>query len=230
LKALLLAAGLGTRLRPVTNNIPKCLVPIKGRPLLSYWLQILVEGGCFPLLVNTHYFADKVEDYIKGSEYQSYVTVVYEKELLGTAGTALKNREFFGANPFILIHADNLSKFDVRAFIARHQARPAGCVMTMMTYITPTPQTCGIVQLDERGVVTAFYEKVANPPGNLSNGAVYILEPEIFEFLLGLNKTVIDFSTEVLTHFIGRIYTFHNDLYHRDIGTLESYSQAQEEF
>lgn len=163
MKALLLAAGLGTRLKPVTDNIPKCLVPLNDHPLLSYWLSLLTKGGCHPLLVNTHHFADKVEEYVKASEYRSYVQTVYEKDLLGTAGTVLKNRDFFGAEAFMLVHADNLSLFDVHAFIEQHQARPAGCEMTMMTYITPTPETCGIVELDKGGVVKSFYEKVSFP-------------------------------------------------------------------
>lgn len=226
MKALLLAAGLGVRLRPVTDNIPKCLVPIQGRPLLGYWLRMLVEAGCHPLLVNTHYFADRVEDYIKVSGYQEHVQTVYEAELLGTGGTVLKNRGFFGNEPFMLIHADNFSVFDVRAFIARHKARPSGCEITMMTYITPTPETCGILGLDKQGVVQAFYEKVKDPPGNLANGAVYILDPSVLAFLGNLKKSTIDFSTEVLPHYLGRIYTFHNDVYHRDIGNIESYQQA----
>ncbi|MBF0504237.1 MAG: nucleotidyltransferase family protein [Candidatus Omnitrophica bacterium] len=230
MKALLLAAGLGIRLRPVTDNIPKCLVPIQGRPLLAYWLRLLIEGGCQPLLVNTHYFADKVEGYINGSEYRSCVKTVYEGELLGTGGTVLKNRSFFGCDPFMLIHADNLSQFDVRAFIARHEARPAGCAITMMTFATPTPESCGVVELDDQGVVQAFHEKVKNPPGNLANGAVYILEGSVFDFLESLNKSKIDFSTEVLPYYLGKIYTFHNDVYHRDIGTLESYILAEKEF
>jgi mannose-1-phosphate guanylyltransferase len=229
LKALLLAAGLGTRLKPITDRIPKCLVPLQDRPLLSYWLSLLTKGGCQPLLVNTHYFAKKVEDYIKASEYHDFVQTVYEEELLGTGGTVLKNRAFFSSEAFMLVHADNLSLFDVRAFIARHQARPSGCEITMMTYITPTPETCGIVELDNKGVVKSFYEKVSYPPGNLANGAVYILEPTVIDFLAGLKKDKIDFSTEVLPYYLGRIFTFHNDIYHRDIGNLESYEQALKE-
>jgi mannose-1-phosphate guanylyltransferase len=82
--------------------------------------------------------------------------------------------------------------------------------------------------LDERGVVKAFHEKVPNPPGNLANGAVYIIEPTIFSFLQSLNKEIIDFSTEVLPHYVGHIYTFHNSGYHRDIGTIASYKLALE--
>jgi mannose-1-phosphate guanylyltransferase len=230
LRALLLAAGLGTRLRPLTDSIPKCLVPIHGRPLLDYWLEMLTEAGVTPILVNLHYFADRVREYIAGSGYQNDALAVYEEDLLGTAGTLLKNRDFFGEEPIMLVHADNFSSFDVSLFIARHKARPAGCVITMMTFSTPTPESCGIVELDGDGIVQRFHEKVASPPGDLANGAVYILEPEIIDFLAGLSREVIDFSTEVLPHYLGRIYTFHNNTYHRDIGTMESYKKALGEY
>lgn len=230
MRALLLAAGLGIRLRPLTDTIPKCLVPINGRPLLDYWLEMLTAAGVGPLLVNLHHHADAVRAYLAGSAYREQVVTVHEEELLGTAGTLLRNRAFFADRPVMLVHADNLSRFDVRAFLARHAARPAGCELTMMTFVTATPQSCGIVEIDEREVVVAFHEKVATPPGNLANGAVYILESTLFDFLSSLRKDVIDFSTEVLPHYIGKIYTYHNSIYHRDIGTLESYAAALEDY
>lgn len=230
MRALLLSAGLGTRLRPLTNTLPKCLVPIHGRPLIEYWLELLSDSGVAPVLVNLHYFEDKVRAYIEKGPYSSIVRTVYEEKLLGTAGTLLKNRDFFENKPLMLIHGDNLSRFDVKAFIMRHANRPPGCEITMMTFTTPTPESCGIVELDEKGVVQSFHEKVQNPPGNLANGAVYILEPGIFDFLEGLGREVMDFSTEVLPHYIGRIFTFHNGVYHRDIGTMESYMTAEREW
>ena len=102
--------------------------------------------------------------------------------------------------------------------------------MTMMTFTTTEPELCGIVELDERGVVKKIFEKVENPPGNLANGAVYILAPSVMNFLISLNSKMIDFSTEVLPHFLGRINSFHNDIYHRDIGTAESLRVAQHEY
>lgn len=226
---MLLAAGLGTRLRPITDSIPKCLVPINGKPLLEYWIELLCNGGVKPILVNLHYLADKVRDYIVASRFKDVISTVYEEELLGTAGTLLKNRKFFNNETLMLIHADNLSKFDVGAFIEHHKGRPAYCEITMMTFAASSPESCGIVELDEHGVVQAFHEKVNNPPCNLANGAVYIIEPSIFEFLEDLNKETIDFSTEVLPHYIGRIFTFYNDVYHRDIGTMASYEVVLEE-
>ena len=230
MRALLLAAGLGTRLQPLTDNIPKCLIAILGKPLLEYWISMLYNGGVFPLLVNLHHHAHKVSNFIDKSQYRKFVTAIYEEKLLGTGGTLLKNRSFFGNESLMLVHADNLSIFDVRAFISSHRNRPPGCEITMMTFKTPTPRTCGIIETDEMGCVQAFHEKVANPPGNMANGAVYIVEPSLFNYLESLNKEFIDFSTEVIPNFIGRINTFHNDIYHRDLGTLESYEAACREY
>ena len=230
MKALLLAAGLGTRLRPLTNTIPKCLVPIQGKPLLEYWLIMLTKAEVFSILINLHHKAEAVRSFVLNSPYASKVSLVYEEKLLGTAGTLRKNRAFFDNEPIMLIHADNISQFDVNAFIEHHQNRPSSCEITMMTFTCPIPQHCGIVELDEQGIVQAFYEKVSNPPGNLANGAVYILETSVLEFLNKFEKEVIDFSIDVLPYYIGRIYTFYNNNYHRDIGTLESYETAQREF
>jgi mannose-1-phosphate guanylyltransferase len=229
MKALLLAAGLGTRLQPLTDHLPKCLIDIDGKPLLEYWITMLYQGGVYPLLVNLHHHADKVANFIRNSPYSAFVTTVYEDHLLGTGGTLYKNRGFFAdepEEPFMLVHADNLSIFDVQAFVNSHRSRPAGCEITMMTFKTPTPHTCGIIETDAKGRVQAFHEKVADPPGNIANGAVYIVEPSIFDYLAGLNREFIDFSTDVIPHFIGRINTFHNDVYHRDIGSIESYEAA----
>ncbi|HLG37813.1 MAG TPA: sugar phosphate nucleotidyltransferase, partial [Nitrososphaera sp.] len=102
-----MAAGYGTRLRPMTNTIPKCLVPIKGRPLLEVWLESLTRASIGPLLVNTHYLADQVEAFIEASPYREQVRLVHEPELCGTAGTLIANLDFFKGEDGLLIHADN---------------------------------------------------------------------------------------------------------------------------
>lgn len=228
MKALLLAAGLGTRLRPLTLDVPKCLVPINGRPLLEYWLEMIFNAGFGSVLLNLHHLPEKVRLFIENSPYKDRVTLVYEKQLLGTAGTLFHNREFFGNDRILLVHADNFSVFNMDAFVRSHQCRPKGCEMTMMTFRTDSPQSCGIVELDKNNVVQGFHEKVMDPPGELANGAVYLLEPSIFDFLKTIKQDEMDFSKHVLPRFIGKIYTFHNDQYHRDIGTLDSYNKAQE--
>ena len=208
MRAILLAAGLGTRLRPLTNTIPKCLVPIKGKPLLGIWLERLTQSGIGPFLVNTHYLAEQVNAFLEASLYRESVTLVNELELCGTAGTLIANLGFFQGEDGLLIHADNFCLADFTAFQHAHLKRPLDCVMTMMTFRTENPSTCGIVELDEHGVVISFHEKVANPPGNLANGAVYILSAELLERMGDDLKTVKDFSSEVLHRFVGQIYTY----------------------
>ncbi len=227
MKALLLSAGLGTRLRPITNTIPKCLVPINGKPLLEYWLENLSNAGIEEFLINTSYLSEQIEAFVKDSQYQEKITLVHENELLNTGGTIVKNSNFFDDKPFMLIHADNLSFCDFKSFINSHNDRPKNCELTMMLFHTDNPSSCGIVELDSSNRVIKFHEKVKNPPSNIANGAVYICEPSIIEFCINLDKKNIDFSNEVLPKYMGKINTFLNDIYHRDIGNIESYALAQ---
>ncbi|MEN4045790.1 nucleotidyltransferase family protein [Sulfurimonas sp. NWX367] len=230
MKALLLAGGLGTRLRPVTDFIPKCLVPVHGKPLLDYWLENLSAAGVDEFLINTSYLAEQVLAWKEKSSFCEQITLVHEEQLLNTGGTLLQNQNFFDEEAFFLIHADNLSFCDFQAFVNAHKTRPKICEITMMTFKTDTPSSCGIVELDEKEIVQHFFEKVENPPSNLANGAVYICEPTLFPFLKSLHKKNIDFSLDVLPHFMGKIYTYENRVYHRDIGTVESYALAQIEY
>lgn len=226
MKALLLAAGFGTRLRPITDTIPKCLVPIDGKPLMEYWLDELSTVGIKEFIINTHYLHEQVEQYIKNSKYKDRIILMHEDELLLTGGTILNAKKYLLDDSFMVVHADNLSFCDFDAFINNHKNRPNECEITMMTFQTDTPESCGIVELNEKNVVIGFHEKVNEPPSNLANGAVYIFEPCVLNFLESLQKNKIDISTEVIPSYIGRIFTYENNLYHRDIGSVESYNIA----
>jgi mannose-1-phosphate guanylyltransferase len=100
----------------------------------------------------------------------------------------------------------------------------------MMTFSTDAPESCGILELDQQGIVCNMHEKVKTPPGNLANGAVYILEPEVVNAISSLQQDTIDLSTDVIPQYFGKIATFHNDEFHRDIGTLSSMQRAEQEF
>jgi len=226
MRALLLAAGYGIRLRPLTDTIPKCLVPIKGRPLLEIWMERLREAGIGPFLINTHYLAEQVEAFIGSSIFKDQVTLIQEKELLGTAGTLIKNLDFFQGKEGLLIHADNYCLADFNDFMQAHLNRPQECVMTMMTFRTDAPRNCGIVEIDSRGVVFDFHEKVESPPGNLANGAVYILSKELLKRLRIDFHSVTDFSNQVLHQLVGYIYTFETKNIFLDVGTPEAYAKA----
>jgi mannose-1-phosphate guanylyltransferase len=230
-RALLLAAGFGTRLRPLTNTVPKCLVPVHGRPLLDYWLDLLFRHGDVErAVINTHYLADAVRDFVAASRWRDRISLVHEEELLGTGGTLIANTTLLGAGPILVAHADNLTDFDLPEFQIAHAKRPIGAVMTMLAFRTDDPRSCGILELDASGLVRAFHEKVADPPGNLANAAVYIVEPEIIKAATSLGKPFVDLSTEVIPHFVGRILAHETRGYHRDIGNLQSLARAHEEF
>lgn len=230
MKAILLAAGLGTRLRPYTDTAPKCLVNIQQKPLLSYWLELLFVGGVDQVLINTHYLADLVKAFVESSPWRENISLVHEQELLGTAGTILENKEFFEEEAVLVAHADNLTRFDVKAFFEAHRARRPGVEITMMTFTTDQPESSGIVECDQHGIVTQFHEKSSVFKGNCANAAVYIVDFSVVRWLETLGKKMIDMSTEVLPHYLGRMQTFHNANYHRDIGTPKSLQLAEIEF
>jgi len=205
-------------------------VPIHGKPLLAYWLDLLLPGGIERVLINTHYLAGKVQEFCASSPWRNRIALAHEAALLGTGGTILANRAFFGGNPFLVAHADNLTRFSVADFIRAHRERPPGAAITMMTFTTDSPQSSGIVETGDLSLVRQFHEKVKNPPGDRANAAVYIMEPEVLDFLASLGKRVIDLSNEVIPRFLGRIATFHNSDYHRDIGSEQSLRAAEREY
>jgi mannose-1-phosphate guanylyltransferase len=225
-RAILLAAGLGTRLRPITDTIPKCLVPIHGKPLLQIWLERLTAVGIGPFLINTHYLSKQVENFIEQSEFSNQVELVYEPELLGTAGTLLKNIGFFQGGDGLLIHADNYCLADFNAFLEAHENRPKVCIMTMMTFRTDNPSSCGIIELDKQGIVVGFHEKVVAPPGNLANAAIYILTKDFISILKSQYYNAKDVSTELIPRLTGRIYSYYNAGDLVDIGTIENYEKV----
>jgi mannose-1-phosphate guanylyltransferase len=226
MKALLLAAGFGTRLRPLTDNLPKCLVPINGQPLLGIWLARLGAAGCGPFLVNTHYRAEQVAAYVEAGSYRALVMLAHEPVLRGTARTLLDHLDFFGDEDGLLIHADNYCLADFKDFIAAHRRRPPGCLMSMMTFRSENPSACGIVTLDERNVVVGFEEKPSRPTGNLANGAVYILSARLLDQLRRSVPDVTDFSTHVLPGLLGRIYAHETSAALIDVGTPPAYARA----
>jgi mannose-1-phosphate guanylyltransferase len=228
MRAILLAAGLGTRLRPITDTIPKCLVPINNKPLLQIWLERLTESDIGPFLINTHYLPEQVEKFIEESGYSSQVKLVRELELLGTARTLITNLDFFKDEDGLLVHADNYCLADFNDFIEAHKRRPLKCLMTMMTFRTDKPSLCGIVELNRDGIVIEFHEKVNNPPNNLANGAVYIVSKDMVNMLKNNFKGFSDFSTEVLPLILGRIFSHETKNQFIDIGTLENYNKANQ--
>ena len=228
IRALVLAAGLGTRLRPITLKPPKCLVPINGKPIMEYWLDKIFELGCESTLINTHYLSNQVEEYISSTYYDNMSLITtYEKELLGTAGTILKNRKFFNNCTGIVIHCDNITDIKLNPLLEAHKRRSNGTLITMLTFNSNSPTNCGIVEIDEKGILKNFYEKVDNPPSNKANGAVYIFDEQFLEEINNTNPPLSDFSLDVIPRFLNRIQTFHIDQDYIDIGTPTELDRAK---
>ena len=229
LRALLLAAGLGTRLRPITLNTPKCMVPIGGEPLLGRWLRQLEHVGCESVLINTHYMSSKVDCFLQSFNSSVMdVQTVQEAELLGTAGTLYANQNFFSGATGLLIHADNVMAGDLGAFLLAHSQRQRSCLLTMLTFTTDTPSSCGIVEVDAQHVVQGFHEKLPHPPGNRANGALYAFGQEFLAHLNMMASPPKDFSTEVIPTLLGRIQAWQTNDAYIDIGTPESLAAAQQ--
>ena len=228
IRALLLAAGLGTRLRPLTNTTPKCLVSVGGQTLLERWLENLEECGCSDVLVNTHYLADQVHNFLdKRPDSTMRIKSSYEPKLLGTAGTLLANQSFFEGSTSMLIHADNATNFKLKELIDAHQHKPKECILTMLTFDTDTPESCGIVEIDQNNIVKSFHEKVKNPPGNRANGAIYAFDQELLDTINQLGTGTTDLSTQVLPKLINKIYTKHTKQPFIDIGTPSALKKAR---
>lgn len=223
MRALLLAAGLGTRLRPITECVPKCLVLIKGRPLLNIWIDSLIKSGVKEILINTHYLHEQVREHIELSNYAANILLSNEINLLGTGGSIIKNIDFFNNEDALIIHADNYCQENMNEFYNAHLKRPNNCLMTMMTFRCKDPSSCGIVEINTSGVVEKFHEKVLNPPGNLANGAVYILSPEMLKLLRKNFLNAEEFTIDIISKFTQRIYTYEAKKLFIDIGTPEAY-------
>lgn len=228
LRAFLLAAGFGTRLRPITLHTPKCLVSVAGQPLLGRWLRKLEYVGCEEVLINTHYLAEQVVAFLDNWSSSSLrIVTTHEPVLLGTAGSLLANKSFFEGATGLLIHADNAMSEDLQGILTAHSERPKHCLLTMLTFTTDRPESCGIVQTNIDGIVTNFYEKVDLPPGDCANGALYAFDSDLIQYISEISPPPADFSTEVIPNLIGHIQTWHTDQPYLDIGNPDALAKAQ---
>jgi len=224
-KAFLLAAGNGTRLRPLTDTMPKCLVPVRGVPLLEIWLEACRRFSINEVLINLHAHAELVRHYLRQNTNGIRVRVTEEPELLGSAGTLRANRDWVaGEECFWIFYADVLNCADLENMLKMHQRRrPAA---TLGVYSVSDPARCGIVDVSEDGIVREFVEKPQNPTSNLAFSGLMIGTPELLEVIP--ECTPADIGFHVLPRLTGRMLSFPVTDYLLDVGTMENYLTAQE--
>ncbi len=224
MKAFLLCAGLGTRLRPITHHTPKCLVPIGGRPLLAIWLHLFRRCGVTDVLINTHHLAEKVVSYLQGWHGPPAVSVTYEPELLGSAGTLGANWNFVaGDEAFLVCNGDNLTDIDLAELARRHARSPK--LVTMAVFRTDRAKECGVVELDGNGEVLTFEEKPLAPRSNLANAGVYVMSTRVRSKLPETRPA--DIGHDLLPRCAGELGAWVWEGLLLDIGTPEAYARAQ---
>jgi mannose-1-phosphate guanylyltransferase len=224
MKAFILAAGNGTRLRPLTDNLPKCLLPVQGVPLLAIWLESCKIAGIREVLINTHAHGDKVREFAASYSGEIKIHVTQEEQLLGSAGTLAENRRFVeGENAFFVLYGDVLTRASLSEMASFHlqKKQPA----TLGVYQVPDPQRCGIVTIDHQGLIQDFQEKPAQPEGNWAFSGVMIASPEIIGCIPAHRPADIGF--DLLPQLAGKMAAYKISEYLLDIGTLHNYNMAQ---
>jgi len=235
----------------MTNTVPKCLIPIDGKPILHYWLSLFREHGITDILINLHHLPQKVVEYVKRLKVRMQIvnfefpqapaccipgmadrsdfniTLFYETALLGSAGTVRENADWVcSETEFIIAYADNLTNANLTRLLQFHRAKKP--ILTMGLFHSDYPQACGIASLDEEGMVISFVEKPQEPENDLANAGIYVVSPEIFSYIPEGN--VVDLGHDVLPKLVGKMYGCEIDGYLRDIGTPENYKKAQGEW
>ncbi len=238
MKAFLLAAGKGTRLRPLTDTTPKCLLPIGGKPLLAIWLELLERHGISDVLINTHHHAEQVESFLRCRRKHARLNIViaHEDVLLGSAGTLWRNRDFVAKEQaFLIAYADNLTNADLTDLARVHRRTlQHGGILTMALFHAPHPAACGIASIDSEGRITAFEEKPQQPRSDLANAGIYVASEAIFDVfpqtLESSSSGILDIGHDLLPRLVNRMYGTVLNAYLRDIGTPESYQLALTEW
>ena len=222
MKAMVLAAGLGTRLKPITFEIPKPMVPVLDRPVMAHIVGMLERQGFDQLIANLHHYPDTIRDY-----FGERLTYRYEDELLGTAGGVRNVSDFFGADPVLVISGDALTDLDMSDLLERHKS--AGGIATLTVKKVGDTSQYGVVIHDDEGRVQGFQEKPE--PGealsDLANCGIYCFSPEIFDYFPDASEA--DWADDVFPALLDHDVPFHVHQigdYWNDVGSLEELRQG----
>jgi mannose-1-phosphate guanylyltransferase len=228
MKAFLLTAGLGTRLHPITHTLPKCLVPIAGKPLIDWWFLSMQKAGVTEVLINLHHLPDMVMEHVNSLDTNIKVEFSYEPILLGSAGTLVANKAFVAnETSFFIFYGDNLTNTSLSNLYDFHVAQPHG--FTMALFETNNPGGCGIVSLNEQFTITHFEEKPAHPVSNLANAGLYVASPAVIDIIDG-TKTPADIGFDLLPLLVNKMSGYKINDYLIDIGTHKNLEKARQEF
>lgn len=227
-KAMILAAGLGTRLRPLTDLISKPMAPIVNKPVMEHIVELLANHDFKDIVCNLHWYPEAIKNYFgDGSKWGVSIVYSYEEELLGTAGGVKKVEDFFEGNTFLVISGDALTDIDLTDFFEYHKRKRGLCTL-VLTRVEGTSQY-GVVILDEENRICGFQEKPLSGEvrSNLANSGIYIFEPEIFKYIP--ESKFYDFGRDLFPKLLQMgivYYGYTHNRYWNDVGSLEEYQQG----
>ena len=232
MKAFILAAGLGTRLRSLGLDLPKVMVPIGGKPLLEHHIELLRAQGIREVIVNLHYLPEKITGYFgDGGKWGVRITYSHEPELLGTAGAVKKMDAALRDGTFVVVYGDNLVRVDFAPLVEFHRSRTA--LATVALFESPEPWTGGVVETAADGRITRFVEKPDRKSisTNLISAGIFVLEPQVLDAIpVG---RFYDFGKDVFPGLLAEgkpLYAMKPDAYVQDVGTPERLAKAQRDF
>jgi mannose-1-phosphate guanylyltransferase len=228
MRAMVMAAGLGTRLRPLTYEVPKPMVPVVNRPIMEHILELLSRHGFREVIANLHWFPDTIRQrFGDGSSLGIELSYEYEAELLGTAGGVRNVAPYFGDEPFLVMAADALTDIDLAALRAAHEANEG--IATLAVKRVPNVSEFGVVIAGSDGRIQGFQEKPdpAEALSDLANCMIYMLEPEVFDYFP--DQPAVDFALDVFPALLSNDVPIHVhpvDAYWNDVGSLPEFIQG----
>ncbi|MDE2125363.1 MAG: NDP-sugar synthase [Armatimonadetes bacterium] len=226
---MILAAGVGARLHPLTSQLPKPMVPVANRPVMAYLLELLAAHGFKELWVNLHYLGDKIEQHFgDGSAFGVSIHWQPEERLYGDAGSLKRAAGFFQEGPVLVIGGDDLTDLDLTAFLAHHRDNRADATIAL----SPVEETSqyGVAVLDERGVVVGFQEKVplSEAKSKLANTGIYLFNRELLDLIPAEGAPLLGrFLLPEILRLGKKLCGYPTSAYWRDVGDLEVYRQSQ---
>jgi mannose-1-phosphate guanylyltransferase len=228
MQAVILVGGLGTRLRPITYDVPKALVPLRNRPFMGYMLDFLKSGGLDGAVLSVGYLPTPIQEYLAECDLEGFsVDYAVEDRALGTAG-GIKNAACYlrGGGPVVAVNGDVLSGLELKRLIEKHQETDALATITLTSVEDPTAY--GLVEVDHDMVVHRFIEKPAADEATTSlvNAGIYVLEPEVLEMIPRGQEVSIERAIFPELQAMGRLGAYISSSYWRDIGTPRSYLAA----
>lgn len=233
MKAMILAAGLGTRLRPLTNDIPKPLLPVGGQPLIYHQLHLLKKHGITDVFINVHYLGDKIIEKVgTGDRFGMKITYSEEPEILGTGGGIKKIQSALGDGTFIVMNGDILVSLDLEKLLSFHQKK--GGSATLVLRKEEQLEAFGVIEVDIKDQIRDILGQVRSieEPGirRLMFTGIHVMEPQVLDYVpSGQFYSIIDAYIEMLRQ-DKKIIGYLMDGYWNDIGVLDRYQKADRDF